>query len=75
MIYIRMRLSKKASPDFSENADCPEYDCCAALREFFGHSGYKYSRYRQTLEFIRGNGHEAFMKAVEDWNVEFQWND
>lgn len=52
-------------------AECPEYDCCAALREFFGHSGYKYSRYRQTLVFIRANGYEAFMKAAEDWKCAY----
>ncbi len=31
------------------------------------HPGYKYSKYKQALEFIRAHDYSAFMKAAENW--------
>lgn len=48
-------------------ADCERLDSCETLQGFLRHPGYKYSKYRQALAFIRTHGYTAFMKAAEHW--------
>ena len=37
------------------------------IQAFFGHKGYKYAKYRESLEFIRSHGCRAFMEAAANW--------
>lgn len=48
-------------------ADCPDFDSCQTIQGFFGKKGYKYGRYRQSLEFIRERGYRDFLKAARGW--------
>lgn len=48
-------------------ADCEEYALCETVQAFLHHPGYKYSKYRQALAFIRARGYDAFLKKAEDW--------
>ncbi len=48
-------------------ADCPELDSCAIMQEFFSKKGYKYKKYRQSLEYIRENGYARFIAAASEW--------
>ena len=48
-------------------ADCEEYEHCETVQAFLNHSVYKYSKYKQALEFIRAHGYSAFLKATEHW--------
>ena len=48
-------------------ADCAEYDNCAVIQGFLHHAGYKYTKYKQALEFIRCHDYAAFMQAAETW--------
>ena len=48
-------------------ADCERLDSCETLQGFLRHPGYKYSKYRQALAFIRAHGYTAYMKAAEHW--------
>ena len=41
--------------------------CCETIQAFIHHPGYKYSKYKQALEFICAHGYIAFMKAAEHW--------
>jgi hypothetical protein len=47
--------------------DCEEYESCETIQAFSNHSGYKYGKYKQALEYIRAYGHAAFLKAAEHW--------
>jgi len=49
-------------------ADCPDYQRCNILQGFYGKTGYKYKKYQESLEFIRGNGCAAFLKIAKRWN-------
>jgi len=49
-------------------AECPDYEDCMILHGFFAKKGYKYRKYRESLEFIRQNGSLAFLKAARSWN-------
>lgn len=47
--------------------DCEEYDLCEIIQSFLNHPGYKYSKCKQALEYIRAHGHAAFLNAVVYW--------
>lgn len=48
-------------------ADCKAFDRCATIQRFLRHPGYKYSKYRQSLEFIRAHGYAPFIQAAASW--------
>jgi len=48
-------------------ADCAEYSECERIQTFHSHEGYKYKKYKQSIEFIRKNGYPAFLQASENW--------
>lgn len=47
--------------------DCSEYETCDRIREWQSKTGYKYQKYRETLEYIRDHGYDAFLKKSADW--------
>lgn len=48
-------------------ADCPDYAECRIIHEFFLKNGYKYGRYKESLEYIRKYGYPAFLEAAQSW--------
>jgi hypothetical protein len=48
-------------------ADCPEYEECRMIRSLFDKNGYKYKKYRQSMEFIREFGYQEFIAAARSW--------
>jgi hypothetical protein len=48
-------------------ADCPDYSGCEIINGLYGKSGYKYGKYRQSIEFIRKNGYEKFLSLADGW--------
>lgn len=49
-------------------ADCPEYSTCDLIKRFFSKKGFKYGKYRQSIEFIRKNGYSEFLTLANQWN-------
>lgn len=52
---------------FDTCADCPDYAECRIIQVFFAKNGYKYEKYRESLEFIRKHGYPAFLEAARSW--------
>lgn len=48
-------------------ADCPEYLSCALIGDFQGKNGYKYKKYKQSLDFIKENGYAHFLRLAGTW--------
>lgn len=48
-------------------ADCKEYAGCEIVQAFIQHPGYKYTKYKQALEFIRAHDYAAFLQVTESW--------
>jgi hypothetical protein len=48
-------------------ADCHDYRGCRIIQGFFEKKGYKYGKYRQSLEFIRHYGYPAFLAQTGAW--------
>ena len=47
--------------------DCAEYESCETVQAFLNHPGYKYTKYKQALEYICAHGYAAFITAAEHW--------
>lgn len=37
------------------------------IQAFIQHPGYKYTKYKQALEFIRTRDYAAFLQVTESW--------
>lgn len=48
-------------------ADCPDFSGCKIIHSFHDKSGYKYKKYKQSMEFIRKNGYQKFIKLANKW--------
>jgi hypothetical protein len=48
-------------------AECPKSDSCETLGAFHGKRWKEYAGYRQSFEFMRANGYEAFVQRAEGW--------
>jgi hypothetical protein len=48
-------------------ADCPDLDGCTIIGAFYDHPGYKYRKYRQSMEFIRSYGYAEFIRQADSW--------
>lgn len=48
-------------------ADCPDYAKCERIQTFHSHTGYKYGKYKQSIEFIREKGYPAFLQFSDTW--------
>ena len=48
-------------------ADCPDYPSCEVIRGFHDKTGYKYRKYKQSMDFIREHGYDDFLKLANNW--------
>jgi len=49
-------------------ADCSELNTCKIINKLYNHKGYKYKRYKESIDYIRKNGYSKFIKASKGWN-------
>jgi hypothetical protein len=52
-------------------ADCPDFRQCGIIQSFFAKKGYKYGKYRQSLEYIRTRGYPVFLAAARPWKLAY----
>lgn len=52
---------------FETCADCPDYPSCRTIKDFHNKGGYKYKKYKQSIEFIRRDGYMKFLKIASHW--------
>lgn len=45
------------------------YNGCNMIQAFIQHPGYKYTKYKQALEFIRTRDYAAFLQVAESWKT------
>ena len=48
-------------------SDCTEYGDWPIIQGFFAKKGYKYKKYRESLEFIRKYGYKTFLELARSW--------
>ncbi len=52
-------------------ADCPDYLQCELIMGFHDKSGYKYKKYKQSMDFIRENGYDRFLEVAANWKCPY----
>jgi len=52
---------------FESCADCPDLDGCTVIGNFHDKSGYKYRKYRESMDFIRTYGYAEFIGQADNW--------
>jgi hypothetical protein len=63
----RMKICCMRDHGYQSCADCTQYETCPTLQGFFSKNGYKYRKYRESLEFIRTYGYERFLQKADLW--------
>ena len=48
-------------------ADCLKLDSCKIINEWYSHTGYKYKKYKEAIEFIRNKGYSEFIQLADQW--------
>ncbi len=48
-------------------ADCDDYFNCNIIQGLYKKNGYKYGKYKQSIEFIRENGYDKFTNIADTW--------
>ncbi len=48
-------------------ADCPDCLTCDTLQGLYRKKGYKYQKYRQSMEYLRTHGYDSFLEAAAKW--------
>jgi hypothetical protein len=48
-------------------ADCQDYIGCKIIHGLYEKNGYKYGKYKQSIEFIRENGYDKFLILADTW--------
>jgi len=47
--------------------DCSDFSSCTIIQGLYEKNGYKYKKYRESMEFIRQHGYEEFLKRTASW--------
>ncbi|MFH0846569.1 MAG: DUF3795 domain-containing protein [Chloroflexota bacterium] len=53
---------------FETCANCPDYSSCKTIQSLYAKRGYKYGKYRESIEFIRNNGYTRFLEIADKWH-------
>lgn len=52
-------------------ADCDQFETCSTLNEFYSKKGYKYKKYKESLDFIRTSGYDDFLNDAGQWTRQY----
>jgi len=59
------------SKNYVSCADCAKYPSCEIIQTFHTHKGYKYSKYKQAIQFIIQNGYNSFLEIANKWKMQY----
>jgi hypothetical protein len=48
-------------------ADCPSLGSCETIGSWYAKKGYKYRKYKHSIDFIRENGYPRFIQRADKW--------
>jgi len=66
-IKCKMKVCCFKEKKFQTCADCSRYPSCKIIQGLYNKKGYKYTKYKQAIEFIRKNGYYKFVKIADKW--------
>lgn len=51
--------------------DCKNYSSCITIQSLYVKKGYKYKKYKETMEYIRTHGYEELLKKTVTWKLAY----
>ena len=51
-------------------ADCPKFELCNLIGNWYVKKGYYGEKYKQSLEYIKKNTYSEFIKLADKWKGE-----
>lgn len=51
--------------------DCKDFASCEIIQTWYNKKGYKYNKYRESIEFIRLNGYKKFIRIADSWKNQY----
>lgn len=63
----RIKLCCMRKKQLQTCADCQNFDACNLLQVWYGKNAAQYRKYRESAEFIRKHGYDAFIRKAEGW--------
>lgn len=67
----KIKLCCIKEKNFISCADCDKYLICKKISKKFGKEKYNFKKCMQSLEFIKNNGYDNFIKIAENWKGPF----
>jgi adenosine deaminase len=67
-VKCKIKLCCFRENKFDTCADCPDLESCNIIGSMYAHQGYKYKKYKESIEFIRKNGYSKFIRFADKWN-------
>ena len=47
--------------------DCDEFLSCNLIQDWYRKKGYKYQKYKESIDFIREHGYDDFLRKITTW--------
>ena len=63
----KIKLFSFRNNKFDTCADCQKLESCKVVGDWYGKKGYKYKKYRQSIEFIKKYGYLRFIRLADKW--------
>jgi hypothetical protein len=63
----KIKLCCFRDSNYETCADCHKLQSCPMIGTFYGHSGYKYKKYKEAIDFIKLKGYPAFFSFSDTW--------
>ena len=57
--------------EYDSCADCAKLENCTIIGDLYSKNGYKYKKYKESIEFIKQNGYKDFIQLADKWNGAF----
>ena len=51
--------------------DCQDYVSCSIIQTWHSKSGYKYKKYKESIEFIKQFGYGEFLNKADKWKNQY----
>ncbi len=67
----KMKICCYKNKQLQTCADCHEYVSCSIIHEWFNKKGYKYKKYKESVEFIRKSGYDMFLQKADNWKNQY----
>lgn len=67
----KMKVCCFKEKQLSTCADCQDYQSCSIIQTWLNKSGYKYKKYKESIEHIISFGYDSFLEKADQWQNQY----